>query len=120
MRRAVGLDEREGVLVREVEDGSPAQRAGIREGDMIMGKVQVGTGSGEIGYNISQIAKIEFPEPRGLKSCTATLPRSVVGNVRATQSPARPGSAATTPPAGRAAPSCATARAGCSGDRPST
>jgi serine protease Do len=36
MRRAVGLAEREGVLVREVEDGSPAQRAGIREGDMIV------------------------------------------------------------------------------------
>ena len=36
MRRAVGLGEREGVLVREVEDGSPAQRAGIREGDLIV------------------------------------------------------------------------------------
>ena len=36
MRRAVGLAEREGVLVREVEDGSAAQAAGIREGDMIV------------------------------------------------------------------------------------
>ena len=35
MRRAVGLSEREGVLVRDVEEGSPASRAGIREGDMI-------------------------------------------------------------------------------------
>ena len=39
-----------------------------RESDMVMGKVQVGTGSGEIGYHLSQIAKIEFPEPRGLKN----------------------------------------------------
>jgi tetratricopeptide (TPR) repeat protein len=39
-----------------------------RDGDMVLGKVQVGGGSGEIGYHLSQIAKIEFPEPRGLKS----------------------------------------------------
>jgi serine protease Do len=36
MRRAVGLPEREGVLVREVEADSPAHRAGIREGDLIV------------------------------------------------------------------------------------
>lgn len=36
MRRAVGLAPRDGVLVREVEDGSAAQAAGIREGDMIV------------------------------------------------------------------------------------
>ena len=36
MRRAVGLAEREGVLVREVEDDSPAARAGIAEGDLIV------------------------------------------------------------------------------------
>jgi len=35
MRAAVGLAPRDGVLVREVEDGSPAASAGIREGDMI-------------------------------------------------------------------------------------
>ena len=36
MRRAVGLPERDGVLVREVEDGSPAATAGIAEGDLIV------------------------------------------------------------------------------------
>jgi serine protease Do len=36
MRRAVGLPDREGVLVRDVEDGSPAARAGIAEGDLIV------------------------------------------------------------------------------------
>lgn len=36
MRRAVGLPERDGVLVREVEDGSPAAAAGIAEGDLLI------------------------------------------------------------------------------------
>ena len=36
LRRAVGLPERDGLLVREVEDGSPAARAGIAEGDLIV------------------------------------------------------------------------------------
>lgn len=36
MRRAVGLPERDGVLVREVEEGSPAAVAGIQEGDLLI------------------------------------------------------------------------------------
>jgi serine protease Do len=36
LRRAVGLPERDGVLVRSVEDGSPAARAGIERGDLIV------------------------------------------------------------------------------------
>lgn len=36
LRRSVGLPERSGILVRGVEDGSPAERAGIREGDLIV------------------------------------------------------------------------------------
>lgn len=36
LRRSVGLPEREGLLVRAVEDGSLAARAGIREGDLIV------------------------------------------------------------------------------------
>lgn len=35
LRRAVGLPERDGVLVRAVEDGSPAAAAGIERGDLI-------------------------------------------------------------------------------------
>lgn len=37
IRRAVGLPERAGVLVRAVEDGSPAAHAGIERGDLIAG-----------------------------------------------------------------------------------
>ncbi|HEV7363272.1 MAG TPA: trypsin-like peptidase domain-containing protein [Solirubrobacteraceae bacterium] len=36
LRGAVGLPEREGVLVRAVEDGSPADHAGLERGDLIV------------------------------------------------------------------------------------
>jgi serine protease Do len=36
MRRAVGLPERDGLLVRAVEEGSPADLAGIERGDLIV------------------------------------------------------------------------------------
>ena len=36
LRGAVGLPDREGVLVRAVEDGSPADRAGVQRGDLIV------------------------------------------------------------------------------------
>ena len=36
LRRAVGLPERDGLLVREVEEESPAARAGLAEGDLIV------------------------------------------------------------------------------------
>jgi serine protease Do len=36
LRRAVGLPEREGLLVRDVEDDSPAADAGIERGDLIV------------------------------------------------------------------------------------
>ena len=36
MRRAVGLPEREGLLVHAVEDDSPAARAGLQRGDLLV------------------------------------------------------------------------------------
>ena len=36
MRRAVGLPERDGILVRRVREGSPAERAGLERGDLIV------------------------------------------------------------------------------------
>ena len=36
LRRAVGLPERDGLLVRAVERGSPADRAGVQPGDLIV------------------------------------------------------------------------------------
>jgi serine protease Do len=37
MRAAVGLSEREGLLVRGVQDGTPAAAAGIERGDLLVG-----------------------------------------------------------------------------------
>ena len=37
LRRSVGLDERDGVLVRTVADDSPAAAADLRTGDLIVG-----------------------------------------------------------------------------------
>jgi tetratricopeptide (TPR) repeat protein len=57
-----------------LKTGQSIETQGMRrDGDMVMAKVQVGTGSGEVGYKVSQIAKIEFPEPRGLKTATDLL-----------------------------------------------
>ncbi len=36
LRRSVGLPERDGLLVRVVEEGGPADRAGVRAGDLIV------------------------------------------------------------------------------------
>ncbi len=36
LRRSVGLPERDGLLVRGVEDGSPAAAAGIEAGDLLV------------------------------------------------------------------------------------
>jgi serine protease Do len=36
LRSAVGLPERDGLLVRVVEDGGPADRAGLRTGDLVV------------------------------------------------------------------------------------
>ena len=41
LRRAVGLPEAEGLLIRDVSEGSPAARAGLAQGDLI---VAAGTG----------------------------------------------------------------------------
>ncbi len=57
-----------------LKTGQKVETLGLRrDGAIIMGKVQVGSGEGEIGYNIAQIARIDFPEPRGIKAASDLL-----------------------------------------------
>jgi tetratricopeptide (TPR) repeat protein len=69
------------VLVRPIhaqnillKTGQTIETKGVRRsGDMVMGKVQVGASSGEVGYQAATIAKIDFPEPPQLKTTAAFL-----------------------------------------------
>ena len=57
-----------------LKTGQKVETLGLRrDGAIIMAKVQVGSGEGEIGYNVAQIANIDFPEPRGLKAASDLL-----------------------------------------------
>jgi tetratricopeptide (TPR) repeat protein len=69
-----------------LKTGQKVDTLGVRrDGDIIMGKIQAGSGSGEIGYHFSQIAKIDFPEPRGLKIASDLMaqgqPEKALGEV---------------------------------------
>jgi serine protease Do len=59
MRRSVGLPERDGVLVRGVEDGSPAAAAGIQTGDLIV--EAAGKAVTEPDQLVEALAAAEFP-----------------------------------------------------------
>jgi serine protease Do len=51
LRKSVGLPEREGLLVRAVEDGSPAAKASIAEGDLLVAIGDVALTSIDALYN---------------------------------------------------------------------
>ncbi len=57
-----------------LKSGQRVETHGVRRsGDKITGKIQVGESAGEVGQPISAIAKIEFPEPQGIKSASEFL-----------------------------------------------
>ncbi|CAN5737815.1 hypothetical protein BH20VER1_BH20VER1_06220 [soil metagenome] len=57
-----------------LKNGQTVETTGIRRsGSMIMGKIQVGESSGEVGHEIFTIARIAFPEPRQLKAAAELL-----------------------------------------------
>lgn len=60
MRRAVGLPEQPGLLVRAVERGSPAETAGVEAGDLI-----VGAGGREVERIDSLYAELDAIPPGG-------------------------------------------------------
>jgi serine protease Do len=74
LRRSVGLPDREGLLVRGVEDGSPAAGAGLREGDLVV-KV-AGTDVGDADALLDAMAgatgSIEVVVVRGADELTLT------------------------------------------------
>jgi serine protease Do len=65
LRRAVGLPEQNGVLVRSVEDSGPAARAGIVQGDLIV------AAAGEPVYGIDALyATLDGIGPKGALELT--------------------------------------------------
>lgn len=58
----------------QLKTGQTIETKGVRRSDdMVMGKVQVGSSSGEVGYQAATIARIDFPEPPQLKTTAALL-----------------------------------------------
>ncbi|MDQ6861050.1 MAG: tetratricopeptide repeat protein [Verrucomicrobiota bacterium] len=52
-----------------LKSGQRVETQGVRRsGDKVMGKIEVGGSAGEVGHPVASIAKIEFPEPQGLKT----------------------------------------------------
>ncbi len=75
LRRATGLPDRDGVLVREVESGSPADRAGIAQGDLVV--AVAGTQTGDVDELHAAIAAASYPFEvalvRGAEERTVTV-----------------------------------------------
>lgn len=61
LRRAVGLPDRDGLLVRAVEEGGPAAAAGVRRGDLITGLAGRPTTTIEALYEAIQAAGTDHP-----------------------------------------------------------
>jgi S1-C subfamily serine protease len=75
LRRSVGLPERDGALVRGVEAGSPADQAGIREGDLVV--AVAGRPVTDLDDLHDALAEASFPLEvgvvRGLDELTVTV-----------------------------------------------
>jgi serine protease Do len=76
LRRAVGLPEIDGLLVRAVEDASPAARAGLAEGDLIIEADGRPTGSADALH--AALDEAETGADLRLKVVRGTEERSVV------------------------------------------
>ena len=74
LRRSVGLPERDGLLVREVEDDSPAAKAGIAEGDLLVavGGTPIGSAD-ELFEALAGEGSLEITLVRGTDERTVTV-----------------------------------------------
>jgi serine protease Do len=81
LRRSVGLPDRDGLLVRGVEDDSPAARAGIARGDLIV--AVAGTAVTDADELLDAIAVAKQPYPillvRGADEVTVTVGAKAAG-----------------------------------------
>lgn len=58
----------------QLKSGQSAETKGVRrEGNMVMGRIEVAGRAGEIGYPVDAIARIDFPEPRAIKAAEELL-----------------------------------------------
>ena len=77
LRRAVGLPDRDGLLVRVVEEGSPAAAAGLEEGDYIVKAAGADVASVDALYKamegLQPGATLELTLLRGTEERTVTL-----------------------------------------------
>jgi serine protease Do len=75
LRRAVGLPERDGLLVREVEEGSAAATAGIAEGDLIVAVADRDIASADDLFDaLGTDGALEIRLVRGADELTVTVP----------------------------------------------
>jgi S1-C subfamily serine protease len=74
----VGLEERDGLLVREVEEDSPAAKAGVAEGDLIVAAAgKPVSGADDLFDAIGSVGAkdaLELTLLRGTEERTATIP----------------------------------------------
>lgn len=77
LRRAVGLPERDGLLVQEVEDDGPAGRAGIRRGDLVVEAAGLSVASADDLWDALDGAKdgstVELKVVRGTEERTVAV-----------------------------------------------
>jgi len=77
LRRAVGLPERDGVLIRVVEDDGPAARAGLRQGDLIVAAAGRPLASGDDLYSaldhLDEQSALDLTVLRGADELTVTV-----------------------------------------------
>jgi S1-C subfamily serine protease len=100
LRRAVGLPDRDGILVRGVEEGSPAEKAGIRECDLIVSAAgSAVTDPDELHAALAKAGagKLEIGLVRGAEELTVKV------DLEAAQS-SGPGDAGPKGPAGKSGP----------------
>jgi TolA-binding protein len=71
-----------------LKTGQRVETHGVRRSaDKVMGKIEVGSTMGEVGHPVATIAKIEFPEPQGLKAAEELVSQGQAEQALATINP---------------------------------